>query len=180
MIYVFLADGFEEIEALATVDILRRADIETLTVGVGTRTPVGTHNIKVEADITEEEASIDNLEGIVLPGGLPGAWNLKDSKKVKELTDYCFKNGKIVSAICAAPSVLGDWEMLADKKAVCYPGFEDRLKGAVVVDAPAVADGFVVTGKGAGAALEFAFALVEKLCSKEKADSINEAMQCSR
>ncbi len=180
MIYVFLADGFEEIEALATVDVLRRADIETKTVGVGTKTPVGTHNIKVEADITEAEATNEDLDGVVLPGGLPGAWNLKDSKKVEELTDYCFKNGKLVSAICAAPSVLGDWGILEGKKAVCYPGFEDRLRGAQICDAPAVADGFVVTGKGAGTALEFAFEIVRKLCSKEKADSIKEAMQCTR
>ncbi|MBO7217871.1 MAG: DJ-1/PfpI family protein [Clostridia bacterium] len=180
MIYVFLADGFEEIEALATVDVLRRAEIETVTVGVGTKTPVGTHNIKVEADITEEEATAENITGVVLPGGLPGAWNLLASKRVEELTRYCFENGKLVTAICAAPSVLGDWGMLNGKKATCYPGFEDRLSGAEVCPDAAVSDGFVITGKGAGAALEFAFKIVEKLCSKEKAESIKEAMQCIR
>ena len=180
MIYVFLADGFEEIEALATVDILRRAEIETKTVGVGTKTPVGTHNIKVEADITDAEATSEELDGVVLPGGLPGAWNLLTSQRVEELTRYCFDNEKLVSAICAAPSVLGDWGMVRGKKATCYPGFEERLLGADVLEDAAVADGFIVTGKGAGAALDFAFCIVEKLCSKEKAESIKEAMQCTR
>lgn len=180
MVYVFLADGFEEIEALATVDVLRRADIETVMVGVGTKTPTGTHNIKVDADITEAETTCEGLQGVVLPGGLPGAWNLKASAKVEELTRYCFENGKLVSAICAAPSVLGDWGMTDGKKAVCYPGFEDRLRGAEICVAPAVTDGFVITGKGAGAALDFAFEIVRKLCSDEKAESIKEAMQCIR
>ena len=99
MIYVFLADGFEEIEALATVDILRRANIETKTVGVGTKFPTGTHGIKVEADILVEDTVTDSLEGVVLPGGLPGAWNLKASGRVEELTRYCHNNGKLVSAI---------------------------------------------------------------------------------
>lgn len=180
MIYVFLADGFEEIEALATVDVLRRANIETKTVGVGTKIPTGTHNIKVEADMLIEDTVTDNLDGVVLPGGLPGAWNLKASHRVEELTFFCHKNGKLVSAICAAPSVLGDWGLLAGKSAVCYPGFEDRLIGAKVVDAPAVTDGFTVTGKGAGAAIEFALAIVAKLCSEETAKEIGDAMQCTR
>lgn len=180
MIYVFLADGFEEIEALATVDILRRANIETKTVGVGTKFPTGTHGIKVEADILVEDTVTDSLEGVVLPGGLPGAWNLKASGRVEELTRYCHNNGKLVSAICAAPSVLGDWGLLSGKNAVCYPGFEERLVGAVVVDAPAVTDGLTVTGKGAGTAVEFALAIVAKLCSCDRAKEIGDAMQCTR
>ncbi len=180
MIYVFLADGFEEIEALATVDILRRAEIETVTVGVGTKTPTGTHGITVTADITESETTLDGLSGVVLPGGLPGAWNLKASKKVEELTRYSAENGKLVSAICAAPSVLGDWGLLNGKKAICYPGFEDRLVGAEISDAPAVADRFTVTGKGAGAAIEFALLIVATFCGEAHAESIREAMQCAR
>ena len=180
MIYVFLADGFEEIEALATVDILRRAEIETVTVGIGTKMPTGTHGITVTADITEEEATKEGLHGVVLPGCLPGAWNLKASKKVEELTRYCAENGKLVSAICAAPSVLGDWGLLCGKRAICYPGFEDRLEGAEIIDAPAVADGLTVTGKGAGAAVEFALLAVATLRSKALAESIREAMQCAR
>ncbi len=180
MIYVFLADGFEEIEALATVDILRRADIKTLTVGIGTKAPTGTHGIKVEADITEAEATANGLDGVVLPGGLPGAWNLKASGKVEELTRYCNENGKLVSAICAAPSVLGDWELLSGKKAICYPGFEDKLTGAEIIDAPAVLDGMTVTGKGAGAAIEFALQIVAVLKGEAEAEKIKEAMQCSR
>lgn len=180
MIYVFLADGFEEIEALATVDILRRADIKTLTVGIGTKAPTGTHGIKVEADITEAEATANGLDGVVLPGGLPGAWNLKASGKVEELTRYCNENGKLVSAICAAPSVLGDWGLLSGKKAICYPGFEDKLAGAEIIDAPAVLDGMTVTGKGAGAAIEFALQIVAVLKGEAEAEKIKEAMQCSR
>lgn len=180
MIYVFLADGFEEIEALATVDILRRAEIETVTVGVGTKTPTGTHGITVTADITEDEATTKDLCGVVLPGGLPGAWNLMDSAKVRELTEHCFNGGKLVSAICAAPSVLGDWGMLKGKKAVCYPGFEERLIGAEITDASAVTDGMTVTGKGAGAAIDFGLAVVAALRSQNLAESIREAMQCAR
>ncbi len=180
MIYVFLADGFEEIEALATVDILRRANIETKTVGVGAKTVCGTHGIKVEADITVEETSTDSLDGVVLPGGLPGAWNLKDNKRVEELTRFCNEQGRLVSAICAAPSVLGDWGLLEGKKAVCYPGFEDRLIGAEVTDAPAVSHGNVVTGKGAGTAVCFALEIVAKLKGRDTAKNIGEAMQCTR
>ena len=180
MIYVFLADGFEEIEALATVDILRRADIKTLTVGVGTKNPKGTHGIKVETDITEAEASVNGLDGVVLPGGLPGAWNLKASGKVEELTRYCSENGKLVSAICAAPSVLGDWGLLSGKKAICYPGFEDKLLGAKVIDEPSVADGMTVTGKGAGTAVDFALRIVAVLKGDAESEKIKEAMQCSR
>lgn len=180
MVYVFLSDGFEEIEALATVDILRRAEIEVKTVGVGTKTPTGTHNIKVEADISETEATEEGLRGVVLPGGLPGAWNLKASKTVEKLTEYCFMNKRVVSAICAAPAVLGDWGILNGKKAICYPGFEDRLQGAEVVDAPAVTDGNIVTGKGAGTAIEFALAIVAVLKGENEAEKIKEAMQCSR
>lgn len=180
MIYVFLADGFEEIEALATVDILRRADIKTLTVGIGTKAPTGTHGIKVETDITEAEATANGLDGVVLPGGLPGAWNLKASGKVEELTRYCNENGKLVSAICAAPSVLGDWGLLSGKKAICYPGFEDKLTGAEIIDAPAFLDGMTVTGKGAGATIEFALQIVAVLKGEAEAEKIKEAMQCSR
>ncbi len=180
MIYVFLADGFEEIEALATVDILRRSNIEVVTVGVGTKIPTGTHNIKVEADISEAEATEEGLDGVVLPGGLPGAWNLKASKMVEKLTKYCYENGKIVSAICAAPSVLGEWGMLIGKKAISYPGFEDRLIGAEVVDAPAVTDGTTVTGKGAGTAIDFALTIVAVLRGKDEAEKVKEAMQCNR
>lgn len=180
MIYVFLADGFEEIEALATVDILRRADIEVRTVGVGGRMICGTHGIRVEADMTIDETVTDALDGVVLPGGLPGAWNLKDNKRVEELTRLCAAQGKLVAAICAAPSVLGDWGLLNGKRAVCYPGFEERLVGARTVDKPAVSDGNIVTGKGAGSATEFALEIVAKLIAREAADKIGEAMQCTR
>ena len=150
MIYVFLADGFEEIEALATVDILRRAEIEVKTVGVTGKNVTGTHNIKVEADIYIDEATDVSLDGVVLPGGLPGAWHLKDNQRVRELTEYCFKTKKLVAAICAAPAVLGDFGFLKGKKAVCYPGFEDRLVGAECVSDSVVVSENIITAKGAG------------------------------
>ena len=180
MIYVFLADGFEEIEALATVDILRRADIKTVTVGVGTKTPCGTHNIKVTADISIDETTTDNLDGVILPGGLPGAWNLRDNKRVEDLTRFAFNNNRLVAAICAAPAVLGGWGMLDGKRAVCYPGFEEEIKGATVIDAPAVLSGNVITGKGAGTAMEFSFKITEYLKSAENAEKIRDEMQCVR
>lgn len=181
MIYVFLADGFEEIEALATVDILRRADIDTKTVGVTGKTVMGTHGIKVEADIRIDEATDVSLDGVVLPGGLPGAWNLKDNQRVRELTEYCFKTKKLVAAICAAPAVLGDFGFLKGKKAVCYPGFEDRLVGAQCVSDSVVVSDNIITAKGAGAAFEFAFEIVSYVeGSDKKAKTIGDAMQCVR
>lgn len=180
MVYVFLASGFEEIEALATVDILRRANIEVQTVGVGGKNITGTHSITVQTDITEAETKTDNLLGVVLPGGLPGAWNLRDSKRVRELTDYCFSKGLLVSAICAAPAVLGRWGMLRNKNAVCYPGFEEQLIGAKYNDFSVVRDGSIITGKGAGAVFEFAFEIVSYLTSSnEKSKKIGDAMQCN-
>ncbi len=181
MVYVFLADGFEEAEALVTVDILRRAGIKVTLVGVNKREVVGSHGIKVMADIkTGEYAPID-LEGVILPGGMPGTTNLMANKTVCGAAKSAFAAGKLTAAICAAPSVLGHLGILKGKRATCYPGFEDELLGAKVIKAPAVVDGNVITAKGAGAVFEFGFAIVDFLTGSDKVSKeLRESMQCGR
>ncbi len=178
MLYVFLADGFEEIEALATVDFLRRAGVEVLTAGVTGDVVCGAHQINVLADITAENIELDDsLAGVVLPGGMPGAENLNNSPIVQNAIDYCINNEKLVCAICAAPFVLGRKGILNGKKAICYPGFEGELKGAQVVDTTVVTDGNIITGRGPGVAWEFAAEISKKLAGKEKTESILKALQ---
>lgn len=178
MVYVFLAQGFEEIEALAPVDILRRAGLTVCTVGIGGKTVVGSHGIAVQADLSEEESRKHTPKAVILPGGLPGADNLNASDTVQQALDLAAKEGAVIGAICAAPYILGQKGLLNGKKAVCYPGYEDQLIGASVQPDAAVIDGTVVTGKGAGAAVDFALALVSVLVSSEKAAQLREALQC--
>lgn len=178
MIPVFLADGFEEIEALATVDILRRAGVEVATVGVGSKMPVGAHGIAVCADIGENEFDLNAIEGVVLPGGMPGTTNLEASATVQSAIAYAAQRGMLLAAICAAPSVLGHCGLLKEKKATCYPGFEAELKGAIVSNDGVVVDGNVITASGAGVAVDFALALVAYLVSQEMADAIRGGIQC--
>lgn len=178
MIPVFLANGFEEIEALATVDILRRAGVEVVTVGVGSKMPVGAHGIAVCADIAENELDLTCMDGVVLPGGMPGTTNLEASAVVQEAVAYAAQRGSLLSAICAAPSILGHCGLLKGKKATCYPGFENELKEAVVTNDGVVVDGNVITASGAGVAVDFALALVEHLVSREAAEAIRGGIQC--
>ena len=177
MVYVFLANGFEEVEALVQVDMLRRCDLEVKTVGVSSRMVKGNHGISVVCDILPEEVLTDNIEAIVLPGGMPGTLNLEQSKVVQDAIKYCVSNNKIIAAICAAPSILGHLGLLEGKKAVCFPGFEDELLGAPVVDEPVVKDQNIITSKGAGTAFQFAFALAEAICSKERAEHLKAGIQ---
>lgn len=156
MIYIFLADGFEEMEALAPVDVLRRAEIDVKTVGVSGEVAVGTHGIEVKCDILLKDVPLDDLDGIILPGGLPGTTNLEANQDVSKIIDYAAKNGKVIGAICAAPMILGHKGLLRGKNAVCFKGFEKELTGAHVLDRPAVRDGNIVTGWGAGGAMDFA------------------------
>lgn len=156
MVYVFLAEGFEELEALAPVDVLRRAGVDVKTVGVTGEKVSGSHGISVECDITVNEAVFDNLDGIILPGGLPGTTNLEADKTVQKFIDYAVEKSKIIGAICAAPMILGHKGLLQGKNAVCYTGFEKELTGAHVLDRPAIRDGNIVTGWGAGGAIDFA------------------------
>ena len=178
MIYVFLANGFEEIEALAPVDFLKRAGVEVITVGIGSKEIIGAHNIKVIADITEAEVVLDEaLQGIILPGGMPGAENLNNSSLVQSAIDYCAENGKIISAICAAPFILGRKGLLNGKTATCFPGFEEELTGAAVVEQGVVTDGSIVTAKGAGVAWEFGVAICSLLVGEHKAQHILRGIQ---
>ena len=178
MFYVFLANGFEEIEALAPVDFLKRMGVEVVTVGVSGDVINGAHNIRVVADIPLCEVQLnDELQGVMLPGGMPGADNLDKCPDVHKAIDYCIANNKVVSAICAAPFVLGKKGLLEGKNATCFPGFEGELKGATVLPDGVVTDGNIITARGAGVAWEFGAAIGTALVNKEKSDGILKAIQ---
>ncbi len=179
MIYVFLADGFEEIEALAAVDILRRAELDVKTVGIGKKLIKGGHGIAVEADIADSEAVSDGLEMIVLPGGMPGTLNLEKSAIVSSFVSYAAAHGLWIGAICAAPSVLGHLGLIDGKRATCYPGFESELGQAVYTAAHVERDGKFITARGPGASVEFSLELVRALCSDERAKLLGASMQCT-
>ena len=173
MVYVFLADGFEEIEALTPVDLLRRAGVRVTTLGVGGKWEiVGSHGITVTADAPDTAFDDNAPQMIVLPGGMPGAANLDASPIVAAALEKAASSGGFLAAICAAPMVLGHRGYLAGKQATCYPGFENELKGAETRRAPVVRDGNVITGAGMGVATEFALALVEALCGGDKAAAL--------
>lgn len=180
MVYVFFAEGFEELEALAPVDILRRGGIEVKTVGVGSKTVIGSHNIPVTCDLTESETEFsDSLKAVILPGGMPGTLNLQKSDIVNKFIDYANEKNLILAAICAAPLILGQKGLLKGKSATCFNGFEKDLIGADVKDAPVVRDGNIITSWGAGAAYEFAFELLSAISGdKEKSDNLRKSMRC--
>ena len=161
---LFLANGFEEIEALATMDILRRAQIAVETISISDeKTVTGAHNIPVIADKIFQEADFSEVEVLVLPGGMPGAKNLNEHEELKKLITKFNGEGKQIAAICAAPIVLGGLDLLRDKRATCYPGFEPELTGAQVVSENVVVDGNITTGRGPGLAFDFALRLVEQI-----------------
>lgn len=178
MIYVFLAPGFEEIEALAVVDVLRRAELDVLTVGVGEDFVVGSHQIPVACDISEKNLVLDErVEAIVLPGGMPGTLNLEKSENVQKAIDWAKENNKLICAICAAPSILGHKGLLDGKNATCFPGFEEELFGANISKDFVVRDGNIITAKGMGSAIEFGLQIAEILTSKENAQKIRASLQ---
>ena len=178
MIYVFLAPGFEEIEALAVVDVLRRAELEVLTVGVGEDFVIGSHQIPVACDISEKNLILDEkVEAIVLPGGMPGTLNLEKSETVQKAIDWATKNNKLVCAICAAPSILGHKGLLDGKNATCFPGFEDELFGAEISKDYVVKDGNIITARGMGSAIEFGLQIAEVLTSTDNAQKIRASLQ---
>lgn len=177
MIAIMIADGFEEIEALTPVDVLRRAGLDARTVAVGSKVAVGSHGIAVVCDMTADEVNLDELTMVVFPGGMPGALNLDASPYADKFIDAVKKNGGRIAAICAAPLVLGRRGLLNGKRAICYPGFENELKGATVENAPVVTDGSITTAIGMGAALPFAKELVRVILGEEKAKSIADAIQ---
>lgn len=178
MVAVFLANGFEEIEALAVVDLLRRAELKVVTVGVGSAEPTGSHGITVKADIAEEAVNLQEVSAVVLPGGMPGTLNLEASKTVQAAIRFAFDNRLPVAAICAAPSILGHGGYLNGLHATCYPGFETELSGAVYEDTGVVTDGIVTTASGAGVAVDFALELVRRLVSVAVAEEIRRGIQC--
>ena len=178
MFYVFLADGFEETEALATLDVMRRAKLDVKTVGVTGEFVTGSHNVTVKSDILLDDVSYDGIEGVVLPGGMPGTLNLEKSQGVIDCVKYCYGNGRIVSAICAAPSILGHLGYLQGRKATCFPGFEAELNCKEHTASHVETDGLVITSKGAGCAIEFGHAIVSLALSKDVADRIIGEMQC--
>ena len=178
MIYIFLADGFEEIEALCPLDILRRARLDVTTVGVGDKLDiVGAHGIKVTSDIKDTEFCDTAPSLVILPGGMPGTKNLEASATVRKAIDSAVSNDAFIAAICAAPSILGKMELLQGKEATCFPGFEDSLKGAILTDKKVVRDGKIITAAGMGVALEFGLAIVEALLGKDSADAIAAQIQ---
>ncbi len=178
MIYVFLANGFEEIEALATVDILRRAELDVKTVGVGGKTVTGSHGIPVTADIEEKDVTTDDMELVVLPGGMPGTLTLEKSPIVMASVRYCLDNSIYVAAICAAPSILRHIGALKGCTATCFPGFEKELEGASLSSQPVCVSGRIITGKGAGVAVDFALRIVAELCGSQKSAAIKKSIQC--
>ena len=182
MLYILLANGFEEIEALATVDIIRRANIDIKTVGVGADSITGSHNITVKTDINISDVALsDDIDGVILPGGIPGTPNLEANEKAMSLLRFAYNNGKFIASICAAPSIFGHLGLLSGVKATCYPGFEKELDGAIVLSEPCVTDKNIITAKGAGASFEFAFAIVNYILKEDNTSKkLGEAMQCLR
>jgi len=174
MNYLFLTNGFEEIEAVETIDILRRADLPLLCVSVEDTLKVrGAHNIRVEADMLLNGVEINDAEMLILPGG---TLRLGEFQKLTNLLVEHNENGGLIAAICAAPSILGKLGILEGKTATCYPGFEKYLKGANVVDKRVVKSENIITGKGPGCTKQFALEIVLTLCGQEKTNEVAEAM----
>lgn len=177
MVYLFLADGFEEIEALTPVDMLRRAGIEITTVSINeTEVVSGAHGIQVLADTTADKVTPDDIDAVILPGGLPGADNLRMNKTVNTFLDVASKNGKLLCAICAAPRILGEKGLLNGKKATCFPGFEEYLTGAIVDDYGCIRDGNVITAKSMGKAVDFSVEIISALKDAEAAAKIKNSI----
>lgn len=177
MVYVFLADGFEIIEAMAPIDMLRRAKIDVTTVGVDKKTVVSSCGIPVVADITSDEFEFNDVECIVIPGGALGVINLEKSSLVQSVIDESVENGALICAICAGPSILGHKGLLKGKNAICYPGFEEALEGALISDKYVVTDGDYITAKGAGVAVEFGLEIVKELVGGEASNAVRSAIQ---
>lgn len=170
---IFLASGFEECEALITVDLLRRANIHVTMISIDNqKTVTGSHNITVYADAVLSEFYHELFDCIIMPGGMPGTAHLMESDKITEITRKHHAEGKVLAAICAAPSVYGVLNLLVGKQATCFPGFEENLKHAIVTSDKVVQDGNIITAKGLGAAFEFAYAIIKTLINKDTADKI--------
>ena len=174
---VLLAEGFEEIEALSVVDLLRRARIYVDTVSISDEYMVrGSHGIAVQTEDLFEEVNFADFDMVVLPGGLPGTTNLVNHSGVRRVVTDFAENGKYVAAICAAPTVLSELGLLKGKRVTCYPDMERKITGAVLTGAPVMEDGNIITGQGVGAAVDFALKLIAVLAGSEKAGEIADAI----
>ncbi len=179
MVYVLLAEGFELVEAMAPVDILRRAKVDVKTVGVTGGTVKASNGVPIVADIEISEASTEGLDCVVLPGGLPGTLNLEKSHKVQSLIDFCAKEGKLLAAICAAPSILAHKGLLNGKEATAFPSFQKDVAegGGRLSESPVVRDGQFITARGMGVSTRFGLALAAALASPETAEEIKTGIQ---
>ena len=178
MVYLFLADGFEIIEALAPVDMLRRAKLCVKTVGVTGKLVTSSCGVAVEADIEASDFSYDNVEAIILPGGSDGVINLEKDSFVQSVIDRAMDEDALICAICAAPSILGNKGMLKDIKATSYPSYMKYLDGAELSDEFVIRDGRFITARGAGVSVEFGLEIVKALAGREEAERIGKAIQC--
>ena len=172
MIYMFLGTGFEETEAIAPLDLLRRAGLQVQTVGLNGKIIFGSHGIGVEADITIDQLDLTQLEMVILPGGLGGVASIRGCAMAMDAIRFAYENNKYTAAICAGPTVLADLGIVDGKKATCYPGCEGQMGSAVMVEAAAVTDGKLITGTSAGCAVPFGLALIAALKGQEEADRI--------
>ena len=175
MVYVLLGTGFEEVEAITPIDLMRRAGIHVMTVGINGKTVYGGHNIGIDADITIDEMDLTDLEMIVLPGGLGGVASARASQSALEALQFAWENGKYVAAICAGPTVLADLHITDGMQATCYPGCESGMGNAnMISNVPCVTDGKLITGTSAGCAIPFSLALIEALKGSEAAKAIEQ------
>lgn len=176
-IYILLAAGFEEVEALTPADVLRRAGYEVFLVSTtGAPNVKGAHDIVVKTDVFMDDVDVESATLLLLPGGIPGATNLLANERVKSLILQFHSRDKWLAAICAAPMILGEMNLLKGKQATCYPGFEKHLLGATHADKPAITDGKIITGKGIGAAMAFSLEIVKNLTDEATAREMKKKM----
>ena len=181
MNYLFLGEGFEELEAVAIIDVLRRGNVELTTAGIGGKLVTGAHGIAVQADIQIEEIKPGQPELIILPGGMGGVESIMASKEAISLIKDTYSSGGRLAAICAAPMIYGNIGFLDGKKAVIYPGMENEIsKAQVQVGEKTVKDGKILTGQAPGAAIDFGLALLEWLKDKETAENVRQQLQYTK
>lgn len=178
MVYLFLADGFEIIEALAPVDMLRRAKLDVKTVGVTGRTVTSSCGVEVVADIAIDEFEYSNVDAIILPGGSDGVANLEKDNRVQEIIDKAVEDNIYICAICAAPSILGNKGLLKNIESTAFPSFMKYLDGAVLSDKYVITDGKYITARGAGVSVDFGLEIVKALTDEETAENIRKTIQC--
>ena len=173
---VYFATGYEEVEALSVVDVLRRGNIDVVMVGVDGKTVTSSHKVSINMDMVIEEVNHDEIDMMVLPGGVPGVYNLEANDLLVQALKSFKEQGKWLAAICAGPSILGNLGLLEREQATCYPGFEEKLLGCKHLDDKVVVSNRIITGKGAGVALEFGYKILENLKGKEIVDELRKAM----